>query len=280
MFEPYKFSAGIKDYAFYVSQSKASEKITSFGAYDTYSKEIYYQEAAKNKTTNVTDPYLYEGMTVVSVSSPILSQNELQGVIIADINIDNFGKIDANSDRYTSMFATIVDGAGQIIYGSESAENSGESLNAFFANPDEYSRVLASFGQGAAFRDDIVRSDTGNKITMFFNPVVAGSETWWSLTAVDTADVNEAVVQTTIWLLILAATALIVIILTTLIVLREMLRPLQDVVTAAEAIANGHLDVAITVHSGDEIGGCRSPSCKWRVVCGKLYPIQAICSMK
>lgn len=254
MFEPYKFASNIKDYAFYIAQNSANNPIEPFGAYETYSKEAYYQDAVVKKETVVTDPYSYNGVTMVSVASPIFSKNELQGIVMADINIDNFSKIDAKNDRYYSMFATIVDNTGTIIFDSKSKENVGSGLNAFFANSNEYDSMISSFGQGVAFREEIVRSDTGKKITMFFNPVTAGSETWWSLTAVDSADVNEAVVETVIWMLILSVAALALIIITTIMVLKSMLRPLNGVVEAAESISKGTLNIAIDIKSEDEIG--------------------------
>lgn len=254
MFEPYKFAKDIKDYAFYVSQGNVSEPVAPFGAYETYSKEVYYQKAANGNETVVTDPYTFEGITMVTVASPIFSKNELQGIVMADINIDNFSRIDAHSDRYPTMFATIVDNNGKIIFDSESKENTGSGLEAFFANQDEYSRVMSKFGQAEAFNDEIVRSDTGKKITMFFNPVSAGSSTWWSLSAVDSSDVNSAVVQTTIWMVVLAVISLMLIIITTIWVLKKTLRPLHDVVTAAQSISNGELDIEIAVKSEDEIG--------------------------
>ncbi|MEG2000827.1 MAG: HAMP domain-containing methyl-accepting chemotaxis protein, partial [Evtepia sp.] len=88
----------------------------------------------------------------------------------------------------------------------------------------------------------------------FFNPVNVGSETWWSLTAVDTRDVNATVTQTVVWLLALSIATLILIILTTVLLLRKMLNPMKRVVCAAESIAHGDLDVHVDVSSQDEIG--------------------------
>lgn len=254
MFEPYKFEPTIQSYAFYIDQSSVSAKVEPFGDYATYSKEVYYKDAASQNATVVTDPFQYNGRTILTVGSPIISNGELKGIAMGDVAVENFDKVDATSSRYPSMFATIVDDKGLIIYDSESSANVGVYLNTYFKNQEDYSHVESMMKQGASFQQEIVRSDNNEKITMFYNPVTAGSETWWSLTAVDTADMNEAVSKTVFWLIVLSVLALILIIATTLVVLQRMMRPMKDVVKAAESIANGNLEVHVDVKSEDEIG--------------------------
>ena len=91
-------------------------------------------------------------------------------------------------------------------------------------------------------------------MTRFFNPITAGEETWWSLTAVETADMNKAVVKTSLWLIGISIAGLVVILITVFVVLKRMLSPMQDVVEAADSIANGNLNVTVNVKAEDEIG--------------------------
>lgn len=253
MFEPYMFQNDIEDYAFYVDQSNATGDIEPFETYAEYSKEIYYQDAVNARQAIVTSPYDSNGTKMVSYASPIIYNNEIKGVVMADINVSNFNKVQATSNRYPSMYATIYDEDGQIIYDSDDIANVGKTMADFTPNQAELSSVQTLMAQGQAFQIEVVRED-GKKTTKFFTPIGAGAERWWSLTAIATADINKSVNQTIILLIVLAVAALLVLICITIFVLRKMLRPMKDIVYAAECISNGNLDVHLSTNTEDEIG--------------------------
>lgn len=254
MFEPYMFDSQIRSYAFSIAQTDSDKKVEPYGEYESYSKEIYYTEAASTRKTVITEPYSYNGTTLITVGSPIVSDGELKGVSMADISVTNFNKVDSTNTRYPSMFATISDDDGTIIYDSQSSDNTGMNLKNFYSNPEEFSTTESLFQQGNSFQQEITNSNSGKKTTLFFTPVAAGDEIWWSITAVETSDMNEAVNKTVIWLISLSVLALVLIILIILYVLKKMLSPMKDVVSAAESIANGNLNIQVTAKSEDEIG--------------------------
>ena len=79
MFEPYAFQQDIRDYAFYVNEAAADQDIAPFGSYESYSQEDYYKNALTTKTSNVSDPYEYNGATLVTYESPILNNGKGTG---------------------------------------------------------------------------------------------------------------------------------------------------------------------------------------------------------
>lgn len=253
MFEPYGFQSNIKDYAFYIAKSNVKENVAPFGAYATYSAETYYQDALKAKKAVVTEPYDYNGNTLVSYAVPVFSGDTIRGVIMADINVNNFQKVNATSERYPSMYATIYDDTGTIIYDSGSNAHVGKNMSEFTPNSQDLSRTQAAMANQEAFEIETTRED-GRKVTKFFTPLTAGSETWWALTAVDSADMNKAITNTIKLLLAIVLVALIVVILVIVILLKKMLKPMDNVVKAAESIAEGNLTVDIEIQSEDEIG--------------------------
>ena len=118
MFEPWEFQNNMRDYAFYLDEDHAEADIVPYGTYEEYSQETSYKEAAAAKAPIVTDPYEQNGVTLLSYSKPILSGGELKGVVIVDINVTNFDKVDSSSDSYPSMYSTIYNSNGMIIYDS------------------------------------------------------------------------------------------------------------------------------------------------------------------
>ena len=253
MFEPYAFQTDMKDYAFYIDAGNAGEQVKPFGDYESYSAQGYYKDAAAARQDIVSDPYEYNGMQIVSYSAPIIHNGDLQGVVMADINVGNFNKVNSTSEQYPSMYATIYDDKQLIIYDSEDFVNIGHNLSEFMPKAEELAAIRSNMAQGKAFKIATVRED-GRTVIRFFTPIRAGSETWWSLTALDEADMNKGVSKTVILMMILSLTALILLILVTVLLLRSMLRPLEPVVQAAGQISRGELDVQLAGNSQDEIG--------------------------
>lgn len=152
MFEPYAFQQDIRDFAFYVAEGKADENVTPYGAYESYANESYYHDASASRQSVVTEPFDNEGIRMVTYAAPILADDKLQGVVMADIALTNFDKINSTSERYPSMYATIYDDKQMVIYDSEDAADIGHYLNEFMPNADELAAVQASMTQG--FSDD------------------------------------------------------------------------------------------------------------------------------
>lgn len=253
MFEPYKFQEDIKDYAFYINEEDAEGEILPFGSYETYSQEAYYKLALEKKENVVTEPYDYNGTSMVSYASPILHGDELRGIVMADIKVSNFDKVETSNETYPSMYSTIYNAQEKIIYDSESMDDIGRSLSDFTPVAKELKAIQDGMAAGEAFHLETTRED-GRKVTRFFTPIKAADETWWSLTAVHTSDINAEVKATLYWMVGLSVAALIVIIIALVIVLRSVLSPVQGIVDAAHSIAEGNLDVHLEANNEDEIG--------------------------
>ena len=253
MFEPNKFQENLSNYAFYVSETDADKDVLPFGDYETYSNEAYYQMAATAKQDVVTDPYEYNGVTMVSYASPILYNNELKGVVMGDIKVNNFDKVDITSATFPSLYCTIYNQAGVIIYDSEDKADIGRTMSEFTPNASELAAIQNKMAQGEAFHLVTTRED-GRKVIRYFTPIKAANETWWSLTAISNKDINVIVGNTVFLMIILSIVALVVIIITIIVVVKKVLGPVQGVVEAAKSIANGQLEVSCHVDSEDEIG--------------------------
>ncbi|WP_051280304.1 methyl-accepting chemotaxis protein [Anaerovorax odorimutans] len=253
MFEPYKFDKNIESYAFFISKTDSDGVVKPFDVYSQYSKEDYYKMAVEEKDMIFTDPFEYDGQMIISVATPIIHNNEVKGIIVADFNLENFSKLDSTNEEYPSMYAKLFNDRGMIIYDSNDFGNVGKNMSSVYADKGELDQVTSSFEKGEKFARETTVAD-GKKVTCFYNPIEAGNSNWWTLTAVDSKDMNKAATKTTIWLIIISILALIVIVIATLIILKKMLNPIQTVVMAAKEISNGNFDIHLNSDSKDEIG--------------------------
>lgn len=252
MFEPYAFDENIKDYAFYVLGEESEKDIEPFGLYDDYSKEEYYSKAASSLTEEFTDPYEDQGIMMVTYCVPIVYNNELKGVITADINVTNFSKVFSEDKNYPSKYITVLNENEKVVYDSESEDNVGASLSDFIS-PVYLEKIRQNMQGTEAFQLNIKRED-GVSETCYYSPIISGDLKWWVLSALESGEKNKAISNTLIALVLLTIVSLVLVTWCIFYFLKKMLKPIDVVVSAAENIAKGNLDIEIKAESNDEIG--------------------------
>lgn len=253
-FEPGKFDAAVKDYSFDVTtESAKSGGANLLGSYDEYSQEEYYARARELLAPVVTDPYEYDGRTLVSISYPLIYQDEFQGIVYVDLDIAVFSAMKSTDENYPTMYTNLLTQDGIYVYDSNGLEWSGYDMKQYFSKLSEYEEMMEKMKTNEQFIITTTK-DTGETVKRFCYPVEAEGSLWWAVSILETSDLYKDVLELGILMGVLSLGALIVIIVVVNRVLNKKLKPLDKVVDAAAAIKNGNLDVQISVDSKDEIG--------------------------
>lgn len=252
-FESNAFDPAIKDYTVYVGNQDAVDKTAqSYGAYEDYGSQDYYTEAARTQSSVFTKPYQDQGMTMITAAFPVVYKGETKGVIVVDLNVDNFEQLHSTDSKYSTMFANVYSDDSTIIYDSENLNNIGEKFSSLIGE-SQYSKIQQKISGGQSFDIKVEKPD-GTKMSCFFYPILAEGKVWWSSTALEVDDLNKAAVKLA-WIMIgMSALATIVILSFVSYFVKKMLRPIDDVVEAANEIAKGNLEVHLNSNSEDEIG--------------------------
>lgn len=252
-FEPYAFDKSIKDYTIYIgTQDIESDNVQSYGTYETYAQEEYYAVARDSQEVFVTSPYEDQGVLMVTISYPIVFDGKVQGVIAVDIGVDNFSRVDIKNDKYPSMYTTIYDQKTIIVYDTATGDIT-QPMAKFFSDDKEYEATLEKQEEGKAFSIETTRED-GRKIMRFFQPIQCGNYTWWAMTALYTQEMLKEVSDISLWLIVISIAALVLIVTVLRIILKRMLKPIDNVLSAARQIAEGDLNVDLQSNTNDEIG--------------------------
>lgn len=254
MFNPYCYDSHVESYAFYIDESIESDGIIqTFGNYSDYSKESYYLEAVKQKKRVFTNPYDYNGHILITCAVPIIYNGEVQGVVMADVKVEDFSEFVINDPAYPSMYTTVYNSNYIDIYDSDSLDDVGRSMDEFYAYADELAEVKTLMEKGDNFQITTTR-ENGEKVVKFFAPISVGDDIWWSMTALSKKDKEKQIVQMLFVLIIVSVISLAVIMLVLIRALNRKLKPIKGVVDAANEIVKGNLNVEVTVETKDEIG--------------------------
>lgn len=251
-FEPNKFDSGIESYAFYINEDAAKAQEAPFlGEYEEYCNEVYYKRAKETKQPYFTEPYEFDGIKRSVGAFPVLYKDEFQGIITVNIQLDRFGELVRIDSDYPTMRSAIFTQDGITVYDSKSDDFIGKELSSYI-EAKEMENIQSGFSQKESF--SVNASVEGEKMQFFFIPLNAGIDTWWSLTAVEISDMNEAVDEMLLRMIVMSVLTLLIISSVTIMVLRRMMNPIADIVEAADSIANGKLDIALKASTDDEIG--------------------------
>lgn len=188
-----------------------------------------------------------------TISYPIIYQNTVQGVVTVDVDIDVFNQLNSKDESYESMYATVFSADSSIIYDSEGKDQVGVLLSSL-RSAEVWNNISAGMNLGKAFQVTSINS-SGAEEQCFFYPISAeDGSTWWSMISVYSSDKDKEIISLIMLMLFFAILALVVIIVFSSFFVARMLKPLNNVVNAAEEIAAGNLDVKLNITSNDEVG--------------------------
>lgn len=253
-FEPGKYDKMIEVYSLYATrEDTANETAQIENEYSDYSQEDYYRPVKESGKPYISKPYVENGITMVTVSYPILHQGDFKGVVLADIDISRFNNITVHSEKFHTLNASILSNDLTIAYDSESINKVGTNLETYYKDSKEVKKITDGMSEGKPFTCNTVRAD-GRNISQFFYPINAQGVNWWAETSLDKSDMIKDSKVLIITIALISLLALIAIIAIVVFVIAKALKPIQGVVSAANKIVDGDLDVEVEARSDDEIG--------------------------
>lgn len=252
-FDKYAFDPSVEDYVLYVQASDTNNYLAV--PYEEYSVAEYYTVAMQTQKPYFTEPYDNDGTKMISGCYPIISDGKSQGVVIVDINASNFNQFAVSTAEYPTLFNEILTDKSTVVFDSTglSGEYVGMNTSDFIKNAVDVKQITDGYATKQPFHLE-TSGDNGQKLSRFYYPLTAGEQTWWSLTALDSSDMNKATTTLVVLLITIAVGSLLLILFVMVIILRRKISPINQVVAAAEKIAQGDLDVNLIIKSNDEIG--------------------------
>lgn len=254
MFYPNCFSEQTRDYALYFTADGSGDiGIAQVGPYDEFSQNDYFQIAVGKKEAVYAKPYIYENMWMISCAQPILVNGTQIGVINIDVTMSEFDKLELTSKLYPSLQVDVVSNQGEIIYDSANKDAIGEIFTQnLVKKSSDAEAITTKLSAGKDFSYQYKGSD-GKKKEAYFQAIDAGEEIWYTVSIVDTKDINQYTTQISIILSMIELVSLIVLALFINRLLVRKLAPIHHLVSAAADIAEGKMELQLNLEGRDEI---------------------------
>ncbi len=219
----------------------------------------WYQSAKSTRATIVTDPYIdaITGKIVITVASPLLSENEVLGVCGLDIEIGELVSVCQGLKADEGGYAVLVDGSDNIVAHAENQEYSHrllddgktEQITKLVDIAPIYKDVLAAAGSTN------VVSGKGYDGSMRYFPVVPIGDTGWKV--LYAADYDEAMSRLNNIIILAVIVSLAAIFgggLFFWLKFTKRLKPLSAIENIVTNMSNGVLEHSYPKAANDEIG--------------------------
>ena len=222
------------------------------------STRAYYQDVMQDKTV-ISEPVvsMASGNIIFVVAAPVHSVSDpakLVGMIIGTLPTTRFESVLAASFSGNTGEAYLINQGGYLVTPSRFTNDllaakiiKQRSELELKANPDISQKVLAGDSGVLPFIDYRKQSVLG----AFYPITVAG---WGLIVKVDTSEAFASAVALRNLLLVIFFVALIIAVYASISIARMMSKPIKTVAVAAQGLAQGNIEQAITYHSRDEIG--------------------------
>ncbi|MBI9010513.1 MAG: C50 carotenoid epsilon cyclase [Tenericutes bacterium] len=139
-----------------------------------YETSEYYQGPKKLKQNVVTEPYLYQGILMVSYDSPIIRNGEFVGIGGVDVSLNYFDEMVSNVTAFETGYAFITSNSGILLSHPEHKEWIGiKTLNDFGVL--EISEMATNIRDGNRGHIETMDPDTGREVVMFYEPINEGT---------------------------------------------------------------------------------------------------------
>ncbi|OON97104.1 MAG: hypothetical protein ATN31_08755 [Candidatus Epulonipiscioides saccharophilum] len=258
-FEPYAFDPTQEVYAFEVySDDAINSTSVALKNYSDYAEQEFYYTVLNDGKTHITDPFERDNKIIITISYPIMYQNQIKGVISVDVDVDVFKKTNITNSTYKTLFTTVIDANANIIYDSMDINNIGKNVYSFFEpeSAQEW-REKAATGEIFSLKTKTLDNVGYGKNAIqkrYLYPVSVGDIFWWAHVEVDVNEMNHSTVMLTITIIVISLISLILLISFVVWLLNKSLYPLNSLLNAADEISNGNLNLTIDIKSRDEIG--------------------------
>lgn len=219
----------------------------------------WYQTAKSTRATVITDPYIdaITGKIVITVASPLLSENEVLGVCGLDIEIGELVSVCQGLKADEGGYAVLVDGSDNIVAHAENQEYSHQLLA-----DGKTERVTKLVDIAPIYKDVLAASGSTNVVSgkgyngsMRYFPVVPIGDTGWKV--LYAADYDEAMSRLNNIIILAVIVSLVAIFgggLFFWLKFTKRLKPLSAIENIVTNMSNGVLEHSYPKAANDEIG--------------------------
>jgi methyl-accepting chemotaxis protein len=232
----------------YWSRSGGSIALDPLAGYET---DDYYQLPKTLKQDVILEPFMYDGIMMISYISPIIRDGDFVGIAGADVSLDYVDDEVSKVSIFDTGYAFMVSNTGLFMSHPTEKEWIGTKTLADLNNP-EIDKMADDIENGISGHIEVVDPTTGKDVAMIYSPIETADFAF--VLTVPQDEMFAGAMELRNQLIIISIIAIIAMAGIAYLIARSITKPIENIVDDFEKISNDALEGKINGKAETNVG--------------------------
>ena len=216
--------------------------------YDTYE---YYQLPKSLKKDVILEPYIYDGIMIVSYVSPIMKDGKFAGIAGVDVSLDYIDEEVSQVKMFDTGYAFMVSNMGMFMSHPTEKQWVGTRYLSQFNDP-AINRMASDIKNGVGGRIQVVDPATGKNVAMVYQPLDTADFAF--VLTIPEEEMFAGAVDLRNQLIVISIVAVLAMAGIAYLIARSITRPINDIVNDFEQISTDALEGKLDRRADTDVG--------------------------
>ncbi|MDY0386135.1 MAG: methyl-accepting chemotaxis protein [Methanolobus sp.] len=216
-----------------------------------YETDDYYQAAFTSQEDVILEPFIYDGVMMVSYVSPIIRDGEAIGIAGVDVSTNYVDEAASEVSIFDTGYAFMVSNSGMFMSHPTEKEWIGtKSLNEF-DNP-EINKMADEIKNGVAGSIEVIDPTTGKEVLMAYHPIETSDFSF--VLVVPQEEMLAGAMELKKQLILISIIAIIAMAGIAFLIARAITKPIENIVDDFKNISNDTLEGRLDRRADTNVG--------------------------
>jgi len=230
------------------SATDSGATLTPLEGYDTYE---YYQLPKTLKKDVILEPYIYDGVMIVSYVSPIMKEGKFAGIAGVDVSLDYIDEEVSQVSMFDTGYAFMVSNSGMFMSHPTEKEWIGTRYLSDFNDP-AINRMASDIKRGTGGHIEVVDPATGKNVAMIYQPL--GTADFAFVLSIPEDEMFAGAMDLRNQLIVISIIGIIAMAGIAYIIARSITRPIREIVSDFEQISTDALEGKLDRRADTDVG--------------------------
>ncbi|WP_319506597.1 methyl-accepting chemotaxis protein [uncultured Methanolobus sp.] len=216
-----------------------------------YETDDYYQLPKSLKQDVILEPFMYDGVMMISYVSPIIKEGDFIGIAGVDVSLDYIDEEVSTVSVFDTGYAFMVSNSGMFMSHPDEKNWIGTKYLADFDDP-EINKMANDIENGVSGHVEVIDPTTGKEVTMVYHPVETADFAF--VLSIPEEEMFAGAMELRNQLIIISLIAIIAMAGIAYLIARSITKPIEDIVDDFKNISTDALEGKLDRKAETDVG--------------------------
>ncbi|WP_292466346.1 methyl-accepting chemotaxis protein [Methanolobus sp.] len=216
-----------------------------------YETDDYYQLPKSLKQDVILEPFVYDGVMMISYVSPIIKEGDFIGIAGVDVSLDYIDEEVSKVSVFDTGYAFMVSNSGMFMSHPDEKSWIGTKYLADFDDP-EINKMATDIKNGISGHVEVIDPTTGKEVTMVYHPVETADFAF--VLSIPEEEMFAGAMELRNQLIIISLIAIIAMAGISYLIARSITKPIENIVDDFKNISTDALEGKLDRKAKTDVG--------------------------